>query len=223
MGPGTVSRAIMSRPFGTGRRGAGGEEGRERGGRGGGPSLPRRVLGMLEEIRRHVSRRGPGEAGEAGVEEGDVEEFAEMVQGLVEDEGVFAFAFGEVDHGVEDELDCAEDDRSGEKPDCSGVDEGMGAEGVDPEASRSGFVAEEAGEVGVAIFAEGEEPRLESKVGEGVADEEGEKDEQCGAGTSGHGLGGWQEGGHILVEKLLDRGFEFGCGKLLVHATDAAR
>lgn len=115
---------------------------------------------------------------------------------LIGGEGGFALALDEVDDGVEDELDGAEEDGAGDEPDGTGVDEAVCSEDVDPEAAGPGFAAEEAGEVCVAVLAEGDELGLEGEVAEGVPDEEREEDDQRGGWISGHGLGGRQERGH---------------------------
>lgn len=142
------------------------------------------------------SRWSPSEAGPPQIEGDDVEDAAAVVQELIGGEAGFALALDEVDDGVEDELDGSEEDGAGDDPDGTGVDEAVCTEEVDPEAAGLRFAAEETGEVGVAIFAEGDELGLEGEVAEGVPDDEGEEDEQRGGWISGHGLSGRQERGH---------------------------
>ena len=52
----------------------------------------------------------------------------------------------------------------------------MSAERMDPESRGRDFFADEFGEVGVAVFAEGEELGLQDKVGHGVGDDQGKED-----------------------------------------------
>lgn len=118
------------------------------------------------------------------------------MEGLVEGEAGHSFAFGEIDGEVEREFEDAEEDGSGHEPDGPGVDEGMGSEGVNPESRGGLLFAEEAGEVCVAVFAEGEKFRLEGEVADGMGNEQGEENDQRGGRTSGHSIVGWQEGEH---------------------------
>ena len=114
--------------------------------------------------------------GPIGVEESNIEEFADPVEGLVHRKADPSFALGIVDQGVEDEFRHGEDDEPGDEPDPARVNQGVGEERIPPQAPGS-TIWEKVSEVRVLIFGLGEEAALQCKVADRVHDEQCKKDD----------------------------------------------
>ena len=82
-------------------------------------------------------QRIPIKAGAVCIEQCDVNQFANAMEGLVQRETDPSFALGVGDHAVEDEFCEGEDDVSGDEPYATGVNERVSEEGVPPESSGS--------------------------------------------------------------------------------------
>ena len=109
-----------------------------------------------------------------------------MVEGLVQREGDPTLRFGVVYQEVKNELREGENCQTGDEPDTSGMDEGVGEQGVPPEPA-GGTLGKEAGEIRIPVFRLREKSALETT---------------------------WEvssiTGGGSLVEEFLEDALEFG-------------